>query len=334
MEEFGLGLPPRIFGKKRKDTIFSLNALPIGGFVRLHGENLEAEITNPERAFLNKNKKIRTAIVVAGVVMNLILGVVAFAIVYSIAGIPRDIGAVRILEVVEGSPASEAGIAKGDLVIEADGKTVVTNDDFQSQVSEKKDKEVYLIIQRGEEKMNLIVTPRSDPPEGQGPLGVAIGSKEIYFPPIWQRPFLGIYYGFGDAIFWGKSVFLGLKGIATDIGQGHIPKDVAGPVGIYKLTSEEVVPLGLLALINFAGVLSVNLAIINVLPIPALDGGRLLFIGIEAVTRRRVSSKVENTIHSIGMVFLLLLLLGITILDFKRLAQSNQLPAFLEQIFK
>jgi len=330
VEEFGFGLPPRVFGKKIGETIYSLNLFPFGGFVRLHGENNEEEIEDPKRAFLGKSKKVRFAVIIAGVVMNFLLAVFAFAIIYSFSGIPRDTALVKVIDIAPGSPAQSGGVVVGDIVKKVDGIEVKSVDGFIKRVEEKKGKRIEIEIEN-EKKIKL--TPRENPPEGEGPLGVVISTTEIYFPPVWQRPFYGIYYGFKDALFWGKTVILGFGSMLTNLFRGVVPQDVAGPVGIFAVTSEAA-KIGVLALINFIGILSVNLAILNILPFPALDGGRLLFIFIEKTIGRKVLPKVEAIIHSIGMIVLLLLLLAITAHDIRRLIAAGSISGFIENIIR
>jgi len=330
VEEFGFGLPPRVIGKKIGETIYSINLFPFGGFVRLHGENEETGITKPKRAFLGKSKRVRFGVVVAGVVMNFILAVFAFAIVYSFSGIPRETGVVKVVDISPGSPAQAGGMVVGDVVKSVDGVTVATVDEFIKKVEEKRGKKTFIEL-AGEKR--LILSPRENPPEGEGPLGVVITTTEIYFPPVWQRPFLGIYYGFKDAVFWGRTVIMGFVSIFTSLFQGVVPKDIAGPVGIFAVTSEAA-KIGILALINFIGILSVNLAILNILPFPALDGGRLLFIGIEGIIGKKVVPKIESAIHSVGMVILLLLLLAITAHDIRRLISAGGISGFIDQVLK
>lgn len=321
-EEFGLGLPPRAWGKKIGETIYSLNWLPIGGFVRLHGENLEDSITNKDRAFLNKSKFARTVVICAGVFMNVVLAIVIFSIYYSINGIPYEapMGHVQIVGVREDSPAAKAGIVANDVVVTVDGKEFTVNKEFIDYVNSKKGEEVGLVVTRGSETKEIVAMPDANPAEGQGALGVVVSSSrtEYYFAPLWQRPILGVAEGFKDAFFWGKMVITGLRTMVVDLVGGSVPSDIAGPVGIYKLT-DEVRQMGILPLMHFMGVLSLNLAIINILPIPALDGGRLLFIVFEAITRKRVTPAIEAKIHAVGMAILLLLILVITIVDIKRL---------------
>lgn len=329
VEEFGFGLPPRVFGKRVGETIYSINLFPFGGFVRLHGEAEEEGITNPNRAFLNKSKKVRTLVVIAGVVMNFLLAIAAFAVVYSFAGIPRDTGQVKVVDVTPASPAQVAGIIVGDVIKKVDGKEVSKVDDFIKFVEEKKGKKVTIET----DNRKVTVTPRETPPEGEGPLGVVISTSEIYYPPVLLRPFYGIFFGFKDALFWGKTVVLGFVSIFQNLFKGVVPKDLAGPVGIFAVTTEAA-KIGFLAIVNFIGILSVNLAILNIIPFPALDGGRLLFIGIEGVIGRKVIPKVESAIHTVGMIILLILLLAVTAHDIRRLISAGGISGFINSVLK
>lgn len=324
VEEFGFGLPPRLIGKKIGETIYSINLFPFGGFVRLHGEQEEEGITNPKRAFLNKSKKVRVAVVAAGVVMNFLLAVAAFAIVYSFSGVPRDTGEVKVVDIAPASPAQVSGLLVGDVIKKVDGKEVDKVEDFINAVEEKKGKRVQIETDKG----RLTLTPREDPPEGEGPLGVVITTTEIFYPPVWQRPFYGVYFGFKEALFWGETVVTGFISIFQNLFRGEAPKDLAGPVGIFAITTEAA-KIGILALVNFVGILSVNLAVLNVLPFPALDGGRLLFIAIESVIGRKIIPKVEAVIHTVGMIILLALLLAITIGDIRKLIIFGGIDGFL-----
>lgn len=337
VEEFGFGLPPRLFGKKIGETIYSINALPFGGFVRLHGELEEEGVTNKSRAFLYRNKRTRAAVVIAGVVMNFLLGIVAFGIVYSFSGIPRDTGKLKVVDVASGSPAQTAGIVPGDIITKVDKTSVSSSDQFISITNADKGKSTKFEIQRTQNDqtttLNVSMTPRENPPQGQGPLGVTITTTEIYFPPVWQRPFFGIYYGFKDALFWGWTILTGLWMIITQLFHGQVPQGVAGPVGIFAVTTEAA-RSGIITLINFLGVLSVNLAILNIIPFPALDGGRLLFIGIETVTGRKIVPKIEATINMIGMIILIILLLAITFSDIRHLILAGSISNFLNTLGK
>jgi regulator of sigma E protease len=333
VEEFGFGIPPRIWGKKIGQTIYSLNLLPFGGFVRLHGETREEDISKPGKAFLSKSKKTRAIVIVAGVLMNFVLAIVAFAIVYSFSGIPKETQNVKVLETMANSPAADVQILPGDIVRQVDDIQISSTDKFINAIEEKKGKKVELTIARDGTEQKISVVPREDPPEQEGPLGVLISSTEVYFPPLWQRPFVGIYYGFKDAFFWGKTVIFGFISLFSDLISGEIPTGVSGPIGIFALTSE-VAKIGILSVINFIGILSVNLAILNIAPFPALDGGRLLFIVLESVLGRKILPKAESVIHAIGMAILILLLLAITAYDIKRLITFGGISGFIESFLK
>jgi len=335
VEEFGFGLPPRVFGKKFGETLYSLNMLPFGGFVKLHGENTEDQITDSKRAFLTKSKKVKTVIILAGVIMNFILGIFAFGIVYSFLGVPKTTENVKIVEVRDGSPAKESGVLINDIVRSVGGQSVKSNEEFINKVEGYKGKEVVIQLERpGVQGLVTVNTiPRVNPPANEGSLGVVITSTETYFAPIWQRPFYGVYYGFKDAIFWGKLVAVGMFDMVTGLFRGQVPKDVAGPVGIYVLTTQAA-KFGIFSLINFLGVLSVNLAILNVLPFPALDGGRLLFIVIETIFGKKIVPRIEATIHTVGIIILITLILAITAHDVQKLIVNGGVAGYLNSVMK
>lgn len=337
VEEFGFGLPPRIWGKKVGETIYSVNLLPFGGFVRLHGETTEEGVTQQARAFINKNKKTRTGIILAGVLMNFALAILAFAVVYSFSGIPRQTGEIKVVEVTPDSPAQTAKILAGDIFRKVGKQEVASVEEFVKIVEENRGKRISFEVERvrGDDKTveKISLTPRESPPENEGPLGVVISTTEIYYPPFWQRPFVGIYYGFKEALFWGATVVAGLLKIFKDLFAGQAPKDLAGPVGIFAITSQAT-QLGILAVINFVGILSVNLAILNAIPFPALDGGRLLFIGIESILGKKVLPKIEAAVHTIGMIILIFLLLAITAHDIQRLLSAGGISGFVDSILR
>ncbi|OGM18577.1 hypothetical protein A2686_01635 [Candidatus Woesebacteria bacterium RIFCSPHIGHO2_01_FULL_38_10] len=330
VEEFGFGIPPRIFGKKIGETFYSINLLPFGGFVKLHGESARDKIEKPEKAFLNKSKKSRALIVTAGVIMNFLLAILAFSLVYSFSGIPRKVGYIEVLDVNKDSPAQKAGLTPKDIVRSVDYKKVSTSKEFIKRVEEKKGREVRLEIQKPKSQATLpiFLSSRENPPEGEGPLGVIISDSEIYFPPLWQRPIFGIYFGLKEALFWGSMIILGFIKIISGLFLGIVPKDIAGPVGLYAITSE-VYKVGILPLINWLGIISVNLAILNILPIPAFDGGHLLFIIIEKIIGRKVLPKVEAWLHAASLTILVFLLLAITIKELK-LINSLGITGYLD----
>ena len=330
VEEFGFGLPPRIIGLKRGETLYSLNLLPFGGFVKLHGENDADKVAKPTRAFANLAPGKKIPIIVAGVVMNFLLAIVLFSISYSITGIPKRTADVRVAEVSEGSPAQAAGILSGDIITSIDSENVTSVEAFQEKTESKKGTEVTLMLARSGEAVETKLTPRVQVEEDEGAIGVAITDYETYFPSIWQRPFVGAYYGVKEAIFWGGAVVLGFGSLIVNMLKGIAPVGITGPVGVYALTTQAA-RYGYLSLINFVGILSVNLAILNIMPFPALDGGRLVFIVFEKVFKKKVSPKIEGYIHMTGMAILLLLIVAVTYSDIKNLIEAGSVKGFIEK---
>jgi len=352
VEEFGFGLPPRILGKKIGETVYSLNFLPVGGFVKLLGEESLEGISEKEkkRAFFAKSKKVRMAILFAGVFMNFLLAVFCFSIVYLKAGIPVETDKVKVVAVLPGSPAQKAGLKEDDVIISASGERIkntsdflnVTNnhlgESFEIEVSRQKDNpcregpsvdgEVLgawpgLEISCRGENLLLKVLPRKEYPEGEGPLGIVISQVEFVHYSFFKQIFLGTIEGFKEAFAWLSLIFNSLiLMLAKFVTLGQVPKDVAGPVGIFQITSQ-VGKTGFLSILQFVGVLSVNLAVINILPLPALDGGRLLFVGFETLIGRKIKAQVERLVHTVGIAVLLFLFLLITINDISRILEAS-----------
>lgn len=331
VEEFGFGFPPRIFGIKKGETIYSINLFPIGGFVKIHGEQRPKKpgvFKEDGRAFYNRPIWQRAIVLVMGVIMNLFLAAVLLSIVHGI-GAPtiieerveqnvRDIQ-IQIIEVAANSPAEEAGIKMGDAI-----KQLVINDsrfiiyevgDVQRLVARHAGEEITLFIKRGDEILEKILTPRISPPENEGPIGIALAKTGLVTYP-W---YLAIWQGFkttGQLIVTFINLFYHL--LKTLILKGVLIGEIAGPVGIAVLTSQ-ITKLGLVYILQFTAIISINLAIINALPFPALDGGRLLFLAIEKIKRSPVSAKVENLFNSIGFALLIALMLLVTFRDIAKL---------------
>lgn len=322
VEEFGFGFPPRIFGVKRGETIYSINLIPLGGFVKMIGED-GAEKNDPQ-SFASKKIWQRALILIAGIAMNFILAIVLLS-VSNMIGLPMVVGdnnnianqdiKIQISEVVSDSPAAKAGIKVGDIIKSVNSQNIYRVTDFQNTIKENLEKETDITISRGKEELNLELVPRANPPEGQGAIGIGLAETTIIKYPWHQAFWQGLksaYYftvmfviAFGNLI---KNLILG----------GHISADVAGPVGIAVLTNQ-ITKLGLVYVINFAAILSLNLAIINAIPFPALDGGRLLFLIIEKIKGSPVSQKIEQSIHLVGFSLLIVLMVVITFRDIVRL---------------
>jgi regulator of sigma E protease len=326
VEEFGLGLPPRIIGKKIRGTIYSLNWLPIGGFCKLYGEDSSVDsgkvfLKNKNESFEYKKPWQKLIIILGGVLMNLVLAVVIFGVVYTIVGIPKEVDRVTIVGVVENSPAGLVGLKEGDIISEVNGIEIKKSDELIKEVDKYKGENVKLIINNEELKIynkEVEVEVRENPPEGEGSMGVAISNTEME-PVAWYRVDKGIVVGFKEAFYWGKIIFEGVTGMLVGLISGNIPKDISGPIGMYQATSSINKSQGFLAVIHFFGIVSVNLAVVNILPFPALDGGRLIFVLYEVITKKRANQKLEVVVNNLGMLILLTLIVLITVGDISRI---------------
>lgn len=334
VEEFGLGLPPRVVGKKIRGTIYSVNWLPIGGFVKLAGEDEKERKTekgkrkNVSEYFWARSKKERAAMLVAGVAMNFLLAVVITTGLL-IDGVKEPSGRVHVERVIEGSPAQEGGLLPNDVILTADRWPKITPEvrPLTEMTTTKQlieftkanaGKTIQLEILRGGETLLVRLVPRASPPAGEGPMGVAISDLEERRYPWWQAPFVAGRVTILRAGQMLTSIVLSLWRVMT---LQPLGVDIAGPIGIAQVTGQAV-KFGLKAVLEFMSILSLNLAVLNILPIPALDGGRLAFVFLEKVLGRRVWPAFEKSTHQIGMVILFALILLITINDILRLARG------------
>jgi len=315
IEEFGMGLPPRIVGKKIGETIYSLNWLPIGGFVRMFGEEKRQK---SKRAFNNISPKKKIIIVIGGVTMNLVLAVVIFGLVYKFMGIPVETEKVRVEEVAKNSPAEIVGIKTNDFILKVEGEKIKTPKELSEKVLKYKGKKVKLTVENNNQEKIVSLEVREKPPKGEGSMGVVITNIEMK-KIGWGEFYLGIGEGFKEAFYWGKMILGGLGKMVSNLIRGEVPKDVAGPIGMYQATSMIKKNQGLLGVMHFFGIISVNLAVVNALPLPALDGGRLVFVLIELIFKKKINEDIENKINTMGMILLLSLIALITAGDIARL---------------
>lgn len=321
VEEFGWGLPPRIFGRKIGETIYSINLLPIGGFVKLAGEDEERE-KGDERSFQNKQSRIKAAVLLAGVLGNYFLGMALLGVGFAKLGVPKIEVKIQIEEVVAASPAEAAGLKKGDQIILFDGAPIKNGEWFINEVRKKIGSEVVLLTEREREskkqEFEVRLVPRVKPPVGQGALGIKFVSLHNV---SYQK--IGLLKvplkAFSESLRLLSLMVESLTRIVKDlILAGILPKDIAGPVGIAVLTGE-VAKEGFWQLLNFAALLSINLALLNLLPLPALDGGRLLVVLLEGALRRRINPHWQKAWHTAGLILLLLLMLLVTVYDVVRI---------------
>lgn len=326
VDEFGIGYPPRIWGKKIKDTIYSINWLPFGAFVKILGE--DGDNKGDVNSFSNQKPWKRFSVLSGGIIINLICGMLLLGVGYAI-GLPvlvnedevnqvENVG-LSILSVSNDSPAESSGIKAGDIVLSVKaGETEVkdlTPTIFSDFIKSHLEEKIVLTIKTTDGVVEKIATARKDPPEGQGALGVSIGQVGFvqygFFKSIW----MGIKNGFQLFLNTFVIAFYLIKGL---LGIGPSIGELVGPIGITALGSQTV-KLGIGYLLQFLASISIGLAAINVIPIPALDGGRILFILIEKIKGSPVKAKTENMVHSAGFVFLIVLSVYIAVKDIIRL---------------
>jgi len=336
VEEFGIGFPPRAYGKKIGETIYSINLLPIGGFVKLYGEDdagggavkvggQKGEVRGLEkdigRAFYARPLWQRISVVIAGVVMNFLLAVVIISTLFATQGVAVPTENVLITEIQKNSPAEMAGLKAEDEVLAINGEEIKTTEGFIKLTDKNKGEEISLTVLRNGDRFDAKLTPRIDAPEGEGPIGIVISNIKIKKYSWLEAPF----YGTLEAINVTKVIVVGLGNIVKDlVTTGKPPEGIAGPVGVAQLTGT-VVQNGAVATLWFVSLLSLNLAVLNILPIPALDGGRFFFQIIELVTRKKVSPRYEGYAHAAGLVVLLLLMVLITAFDIGRIVSGQSL---------
>ncbi|MBI2607734.1 MAG: RIP metalloprotease RseP [Candidatus Doudnabacteria bacterium] len=325
VEEFGFGFPPRLFGFKKGGTVYSLNWIPLGGFVKIVGED-GSDSDNP-RSFGNKRFGSRFMVLVAGVTMNFILAWVLISLGLGL-GLPTVIGDpaelsdsakvrevhVSVVEIASDSPADQAGLRVGDSVLAINGEEIDTLEETAILAKNNAGLETLYTIKRGGEEFDRTLIPREDHPEDEGPIGVTVSTVARVAYPWYETLPRGLVATFNLLL----SILSAFGVIISRLfaGQG-VGADLAGPVGIAVLT-RDVAQLGFIYLVQFTAVLSVNLAIINAIPFPALDGGRILFLIIEKVRGKKMRAKIEQVANTVGFVLLLLLMVLVTVKDFGR----------------
>ena len=334
VEEFGFGLPPMVFGKKIRGTLYSLNLLPIGGFVKLAGEDAEdidrekhSVKTKQGRShyFWAKSKKERIAILLAGVIMNFILAIGITGFLLS-RGIIEQTPRVRVETVVAQSPAQTAGLLAGDVIkvitVTTNGKKEevhpIKPEMVVTTVNAHKGESIVFTVERNGIVTSFSIIPRVNPPVGQGALGVQLNNYERHVYPWREIPLKSVEVTFSRA--YQMLYSLGDMLLRLVTGQTVKSEEVSGPVGIAKVVGDSM-KYGWEAVLGIVSILSLNLAILNVLPFPALDGGRILFVVLEKLGKKTLPA-VERMIHQIGMMILLALLLLITVNDILRIVRG------------
>lgn len=320
--EFAFGFGPRLFSIKRGETNYAVNILPFGGYVKIAGENNEDE-ANP-RSFINMGFWPRMATLVAGVAMNAALGWILLSIGMAIglpivltqgdklpAGAMLRSESVAVLEVAARSPAAKAGIKEGDQIISVDSRKLSDYSKITEYARTRAGNELDLEIKRGSQILRLRVLARAHPPADEGPMGVALANVGLISFPWYAAP----VQGFKAAYHVWASTMIGFWSLVSS---GAGLEHVGGPIRIAALTNQ-VTKLGLVYVIQFAAFLSINLAFINIIPFPALDGGRVLFLLIEKIRGKRNNQKIEQIANTIGFALLIILIVFISAKDIKSL---------------
>lgn len=343
VDEFALGFPPKITGKKYGETTYNLNLVPFGGYVKIFGEDGDDSTSPPfqggdggvvidpdyPRRFTSKPKWVQAVVLASGVLGNIVFAWVLMSLSF-MTGIPSSVegryaghvqdAELMIVSVLPDSPAAKAGLRSGDVVmyVEQDGgveRIQGENADAVRAFITGSDTPLVLGYERGGESDTVTVAPTTGIVEGKRAIGVNLDTIGM----VRFNPFRALYEGALMTIDLLREVSVGLLGFLKQavLGEASL-QSVTGPVGIAGLVGEART-LGFVYLLSFTAFISVNLAVINLLPIPALDGGRLLFLGIEAVIRRRIPAKFTRTVNTAGFILLVLFMLFITYRDIVKL---------------
>lgn len=315
VDEFGFGFPPRVWKKRKGETDYSVNWLPFGGFVKIAGEEdgwdsegkgegaLPAE--EKKRLFLFQPASRRALVITAGVAVNFLIGWFLTALVF-MRGIPQ---ALVVAEVEHGSPAAQAGFLPGDAI-----QGFAKADEFVSFTNAHRGEEISIAIKRGKELRTFAVVPRLHTAPGEGAVGVAV--VETGEPS--HRFFSALYEGLKRSLYLCWLILVAFYNVVKNLlFHGVLSKDIMGPLGVFPV-AEEVGHLGFIYLVQLVSLISLNLAVINLIPFPALDGGRLIFIAIEKIKGAPVSKRMESLANGIGFFFLVALMLLVTVRDVSR----------------
>jgi regulator of sigma E protease len=317
VEEFGIGFPPRIVSFKRGETTYSINAIPLGGFTKMVGEE---DPTLPG-SLASKSIPVRILVLSAGSLMNILLPILVFSISLMI---PHNmiLEKVQVKEVAPDSPAQIAGIVPGDSILSINGHTIRNRGDVGYYIQLYLGSEVNMLLQSDDLATHEVsLKPRWNPPPGQGATGIIIigvDSKPVReSDPIWKAVPSSIVHCWEILVLFRNEV------VGWFI--GGTPPQVAGPIGIAQITGQ-IAKAGISPLLEFAALISINLAIINIFPFPGLDGGRLIFVFLEWIRRgKRISPKREGLVHLIGFAVLLLLIIVVSYFDIAHIVQGDSI---------
>lgn len=328
VEEFGFGFPPRALSIRRGETEYSLNWIPFGGFVKIFGE--DGGHRSDSRSFGSKSFRQRVYVILAGVAMNFLFAAFllmicnGFGLRMGLAdsahiGKARDVS-VQILEVVPGGPAYIAGLSPLDELVRfifSDGSSAEVREPEQVQklVAEHAGESMTVTIRRGGKESQFVISTRAYPPAGQGPLGISMALTGTVSYPWYEAIWRGVY----DAVLLTWSTIYGYATLFWTLLVKHeLIADVSGPIGIAKLTGQAA-GVGFSYLVQFVAFISINLAVLNIVPFPALDGGRVIMLAVEKLKGSPINRRIEAGINMAGFAALIGLMIYITVKDVVRL---------------
>jgi regulator of sigma E protease len=320
--EYAIGFGPKAFAFVRGGIQYSVRWVPFGGYVRILGQDdfsVQQEGEGDPQAFTSKPWWAQAIVLVAGVTMNLVLALLVLTIAFA-SGTTAPTGDVRIDAVAPGSPAEQVGLQVGDIVRSIDGRTITRSQDLVGYVRQaaRTEAEVTLEIERNGRPLPPVkAVPRAEPPENEGPLGVRLQEVQGEVAAPLPQAFEQAVSLTGDVV--GQIAELPGQLLAPRTGGGDGGPQVSGPIGIFQVIGQ-VAQFGLPTLLKLVGVLSVNLAVLNIVPFPGLDGGRLFFVLVAGIFRRRLSPELEGAIHLVGFVMLIALLVVVSYFDIRRVA--------------
>ncbi|MDZ7292376.1 MAG: RIP metalloprotease RseP [candidate division KSB1 bacterium] len=314
VERFSLGFPPRMFGKKIGDTDYCVSWIPLGGYVKMAGmidESLDTKLEGQPWEFMSKSIWKRAIVISAGPIMNMVLALAFFTALYFHYGMPQASNEPVVDQVIADSPAEKIGLQSNDRILSVNDQSVETWEQLTKLIHASPEKEIVIEWQRGNEKFHASVVPRRDPQDQKGKIGIA-GRIEM-------RP-AGLGESFVAACIYSWDITRKIGRFVGRLvsGKESVREGLAGPVQMMILAGQ-FAQEGFAQLVNFVALISLQLALLNILPIPALDGGHLLFLGLEAILRRPVSVRVRLVVQQIGMALLLALMIFIVINDFQKI---------------
>ncbi len=313
VERFSIGFPPRLFGKKIGDTDYCISAIPLGGYVKMSGmidESMDTEITGEPYEFMSKPVWKRALVIFAGPLFNIVFAILVVSVSIMATGIsmPKEQAKAIVGSVQEESPAAGIGLQAGDQITSINGEAVNSWEDLVSKIHDYPEEDMQITWMRNGEEMTANVTPKHDELLNASFIGIGAQTERRAVGPL-------AALGFGVSSSWNLTKLMGRSIYMWVTGQSSVKEGLAGPVRIAQMTGE-VAKRGFGDLVSFIALISLNLGLVNLLPIPVLDGGHLVLLGVEAVNRRPPSMKVRVVVQQIGMALLLALMVFVVVNDF------------------